>query len=396
MKSSKRKNTPISKDDISLPLPTQELLLMPTVALSDLHLTPPQMSPTNSISNTNLSIGRMKAGSQSGARNTLAFKAYVAYVNALAAYKNQISSMAAASDAFTRACEDLEVAMQSTPGIDQVKVKDLSALIDSTHVIANSHQTWAENLGQDVVDPLKRHLGDIMLTVKARQDKNKARIDDLVGKLHKEEEHSYKLSKKKQRDLVMLQDSLGLRVTLADEIKRLTVESASIGDVLASNSMDLLLNSCSATVFTQLETYESMMEGLKKLEMFGSGDLHAQRLASKETILRTVTPQMLPRQASLRSTPAPRSPSSNAGAGSFFPPDFEAPQPPGTELGLSYREIAPDDSISNIAPQYSAESIAAMEMNGGAPPQPPGMQRTASRNIPGPGPERKFRLFGGR
>ncbi|KAJ3377442.1 hypothetical protein HDU80_003271, partial [Chytriomyces hyalinus] len=206
MKSSKRKNTPISKDDISLPLPTQELLLMPTVALSDLHLTPPQMYPTNSISNTNPSIGRMKAGSQSGARNTLAFKAYVAYVNALGVYKNQIASMAAASDAFTRACEDLEVAMQSTPGIDQVKVKDLNALIDSTHVIANSHQTWAENLGQDVVDPLKRHLGDIMLTVKARQDKNKARIDDLVGKLHKEEEHSYKLSKKKQRDLVMLQD----------------------------------------------------------------------------------------------------------------------------------------------------------------------------------------------
>ncbi|TPX63260.1 hypothetical protein CcCBS67573_g08725 [Chytriomyces confervae] len=388
MMSSKRKNTPINKDDISLPLPTQELLMIPTVALSDLHMTPPRMSPTNSISNTNPSLGRMKSGSQSGARNSLAFKAYVAYVNALGVYKSQISSMAAASDAFVRACEDLEVAMQSTPGVDQVKVKDLNSLIDSTHVIANSHQIWAENLGQDVVDPLKRHLGDIMLTVKARQDKNKARIDDLVGKLHKEEEHSYKLSKKKQRDLVMLQDSLGLRVTLADEIKRLTVESASIGDVLAANSMDLLLNSCSATVYTQLETYESMMEGLKK----------ARRLflkpSSKESILRTVTPQMMPRQASLRSTPAPRSPSSNAGG--FFPPEFDAPQPPGTELGLSYREIAPDDSISNIAPQYSAESIAAMEMNGGAPPQPPGMQRNASRNIPGPGPERKFRLFGGR
>ncbi|KAJ3249960.1 hypothetical protein HDU77_007251 [Chytriomyces hyalinus] len=393
--SSKRKNTPINKDDISLPLPTQELLLMPTVALSDLHLTPPQMSPTNSISNTNPStIGRMKAGSQSGASNTLAFKAYVAYVNALGVYRNQISSMSAASDAFVKACEDLEVAMQSTPGIDQVKLKDLSALIDSTHVIANSHQIWAEDLGQDVVDPLKRHLGDIMLTVKARQDKNKARIDDLVGKLHKEEEQSYKLSKKKQRDLVMLQDSLGLRVTLADEIKRLTVESASIGDVLASNSMDLLLNSCSATVFTQLETYESLMEGLKKLEMVAGGDLHAQRLASKESILRTVTPQTMLRQASLRSTPAPRSPSSNAG--SFFPPEFEAPLPPGTEIGLSIykEEIAPDDSISNIAPQYSAESIAAMEMNGGAPPQPPGMQRNASRNAAGP--ERKFRLFGGR
>ncbi|KAJ3231747.1 hypothetical protein HDU78_007503 [Chytriomyces hyalinus] len=393
--SSKRKNTPINKDDISLPLPTQELLLMPTVALSDLHLTPPQMSPTNSISNTNPStIGRMKAGSQSGASNTLAFKAYVAYVNALGVYRNQISSMSAASDAFVKACEDLEVAMQSTPGIDQVKLKDLSALIDSTHVIANSHQIWAEDLGQDVVDPLKRHLGDIMLTVKARQDKNKARIDDLVGKLHKEEEQSYKLSKKKQRDLVMLQDSLGLRVTLADEIKRLTVESASIGDVLASNSMDLLLNSCSATVFTQLETYESLMEGLKKLEMVARGDLHAQRLASKESILRTITPQTMLRQASLRSTPAPRSPSSNAG--SFFPPEFEAPVAPGTEIGLSIykEEIAPDDSISNIAPQYSAESIAAMEMNGGAPPQPPGMQRNASRNAAGP--ERKFRLFGGR
>ncbi|KAJ3223718.1 hypothetical protein HDU81_008990 [Chytriomyces hyalinus] len=371
---------------------------MPTVALSDIHLTPPQMSPTNSISNTNPSIGRMKSGSLSGARNTsntLAFKAYVAYVNALGVYRNQISSMAAASEAFVRACEELEVAMQSTTGVDQVKLKDLNSLIDSTHVIANSHQIWAEDLGQDVVDPLKRHLGDIMLTVKARQDKNKARIDDLVGKLHKEEEQSYKLSKKKQRDLVMLQDSLGLRVTLADEIKRLTVESASIGDVLASNSMDLLLSSCSATVFTQLETYESLMDSLKKLELIGGGDIHAQRLASKESILRTVTPQTMLRQASLRSTPpAPRSPSSNAG--SYFPPDFEAPQAPGTEIGLSIykEEIAPDDSISNIAPQYSAESIAAMEMNGGAPPQPPGMQRNASRNAAGP--ERKFRIFGGR
>ncbi|KAI8612245.1 hypothetical protein BC830DRAFT_1137648, partial [Chytriomyces sp. MP71] len=89
---------------------------------------------------------------------------------------------------------------------DDARMKDLNALIDSTRMIANAHQVWAENLGQDVGDPLNRHLGDIMLTVKARQDKNKARIEGLVTKLHDEEDHSYKLSKKKQRDLVMLQE----------------------------------------------------------------------------------------------------------------------------------------------------------------------------------------------
>ncbi|KAI8616817.1 hypothetical protein BC830DRAFT_167094 [Chytriomyces sp. MP71] len=120
--------------------------------------------------------------------------------------------MAAASEAFVRSCEELEavVSQSASSGTgsvqDDARMKDLNALIDSTRMIANAHQVWAENLGQDVGDPLNRHLGDIMLTVKARQDKNKARIEGLVTKLHDEEDHSYKLSKKKQRDLVMLQE----------------------------------------------------------------------------------------------------------------------------------------------------------------------------------------------
>ncbi|KAJ3194895.1 hypothetical protein HDU82_002290, partial [Entophlyctis luteolus] len=80
----------------------------------------------------------------------------------------------------------------------------------------------AENSAHDAEQPLVKHLMDIQGTVKTRNDQNNARINDLARLMHEEEEESYKLGKKKQRDLGELQESLNLRMNFADEIKRLS------------------------------------------------------------------------------------------------------------------------------------------------------------------------------
>ncbi|KAJ3010607.1 UNVERIFIED_CONTAM: hypothetical protein HDU68_002051, partial [Siphonaria sp. JEL0065] len=275
---------PIRKEDISAPIPSSELLLIKAEPIAQLQqrTTSPanSHSPHNSLSRSGhprpLSASASVVGhSEFGGSSAVAFKSYQNFVSALGMYRMQIAAMAAASEQFVRACEELEVQfvnLDSHPDLNPTRIRDLHALIDTTHLLANTHQTWGDALGQDIVEPMNKHMVDILTTVKAREVKNNARINDLAKRLTAEEEESYRLGKKKQRDLVSLQDSLSLRVTLTDEIKRLTVENSKMADVLSTNSVDLLLNSCSGVIYTQMEAYDTIIDGLKKIELFESGD----------------------------------------------------------------------------------------------------------------------------
>ncbi|KAJ3080240.1 hypothetical protein HK100_010199, partial [Physocladia obscura] len=129
------------------------------------------------------------------------------------------------------------------------------------------------------------------------QDKNAQRINDLARRLHEEEEESYKSGKKKTRDLVTLQESLAVRVSYAEEIKRLTNENARLADKLTFNSVDLILNTCSAAVGIQMEQYDVIIDGLKKIDLFETGDYKQIRDNSKEAIQRILSPATMSRQA---------------------------------------------------------------------------------------------------
>ncbi|KAJ3315542.1 hypothetical protein HDU76_002150 [Blyttiomyces sp. JEL0837] len=194
---------------------------------------------------------------------------YQTFVQALGSFRRQILALANASEAFVRALEDLSDYVPGAQIREPHLVGDLDFLIDSTHLIANAHQIWAESLERDFEEPLMRHMNELMNKVKIRQKENKVKIDELVERLHKEEEASYKMAKKKQRDLATLQNSLNVRVSLADEIKRLTVESATMQDILAANSVEPILSNCASGVRSELETYDRIMEGLKKIGAFG-------------------------------------------------------------------------------------------------------------------------------
>ncbi len=83
---------------------------------------------------------------------------------------------------------------------------DLDYLITSTHLISNAHQQWAEQLESRVEQPLNNRLFSVEDISKNQQIANTERVNILVNQLQMEETNSYKLGKKKQRDLATLQN----------------------------------------------------------------------------------------------------------------------------------------------------------------------------------------------
>ncbi len=57
-------------------------------------------------------------------------------------------------------------------------------------------------------------------------------------------------------------------MSLADEIKRLSSESQSVQDQLSAHSTEYVLKQCSIGVQKELQAYEIIMEGLKKVNIY--------------------------------------------------------------------------------------------------------------------------------
>ncbi|KAJ3415350.1 hypothetical protein HDV05_005087 [Chytridiales sp. JEL 0842] len=275
------------------------------------------------------------------------------FVQALGSYRRQIQAMAAASEAFVRALEDFA---EFVEGADVKRVEvvgDLDFLIDSTHLVANSHQIWADCLERDFEEPIVQLANDIFNRAKNVQRENKQRVDDLTARLQNEENISYKLGKKKQRDLATLQNSLSLRVSISEEIKRLQVESSQIHDTLASRSVESILTNCAAGVRAELENYERIMEGLKKIGAFQTDE--------PPNNLQSFPPTTPPNQNS--TDPLFTQPLPNLNLTYPASPLSSTTHPPSQPSRRSYlrysfynspaTEIHPQDSVSNVIPRQS-------------------------------------------
>ncbi|KAJ3019925.1 hypothetical protein HKX48_001569 [Thoreauomyces humboldtii] len=286
----------ISKNDISHPTP----LLSPQQAqaasqMHDLH--PPTDSgihlanPSNGNNNSHpnspthplppsippFSAGRFdSSASVAGGPNDpkilrrnlppprLTLRQYQSFVQALAVYRRQVLAMARAGETFARALEELADFVPAAQIRRPHVVGDLDFLIDSTHLVSNAHQIYAESLERDFELPLVDSLKEIETRTRITRVENKSKVLELVERLDREEK-SNGLGKKGKRDMAVIQSSLNVRMSLADEIKRLTVENQTIHDSLSHASMSYILESCASGVRAELQTYETVHEGLKKL-----------------------------------------------------------------------------------------------------------------------------------
>ncbi|EGF82877.1 hypothetical protein BATDEDRAFT_86391 [Batrachochytrium dendrobatidis JAM81] len=201
----------------------------------------------------------------SDAPPTLNLRQYQSFTQAVAVYRRQIQAMAAATDTFVRALEELSDCVPAAQLSNASVVADLDFFIDSTQLLVNTHQIWASTIEKEIEEPLFGNIETIIAKVKTQQVDNKSRIQGLINELHSEEDKSYKMKKKKQRDLAMLQDSLNVRVSLADEIKRLSIENETLYDTLSHEDMENILNLISRGVVAELETYDTIMEGFHKI-----------------------------------------------------------------------------------------------------------------------------------
>ncbi|KAI9101227.1 hypothetical protein DFS34DRAFT_676751 [Phlyctochytrium arcticum] len=209
----------------------------------------------------------------------LTMRQYQSFVQALAVYRRQVQALAAASETFVRELEDIAEFVPAATIKRPHVIGDLDFLIDSTHLIANAHQTWGETLEREFEAPLSRDLQEIAARASSKQADNKKHIAQLVQRLNIEEDKAHKLGKKKPRDVKALQSfslpidpcviqSLNVRMSLADEVKRLTIESQSMHDIMSHQHMEYILEHCASGVRAELENYETVYEGLKKLGAF--------------------------------------------------------------------------------------------------------------------------------
>ena len=84
-------------------------------------------------------------------------------------------------------------------------VSNLDFLIDSSQLVANANQTWAENVAHQVEAPLDRIIQDIPHLAKGKHDANRQKLKVLIQQLHAEEDLSYRLKKKRSRDVNAVQ-----------------------------------------------------------------------------------------------------------------------------------------------------------------------------------------------
>jgi len=193
---------------------------------------------------------------------------YQDFLQAVAAFRKSIQATAMTAEKFVRALEDVTNYASKTNITRPHILADLDFLIDSTQLFANANMIWAEALEREFEGPIATDIKAHQARGKLTQHTNQKKINELIASFHKEEHDSYKKGKKQQRDLGMLTNSLNSRVSYVTEIKRLLIDNSSIYDRLASESVEFILEHCAIGIRRELETFETIVEGLKKLGAF--------------------------------------------------------------------------------------------------------------------------------
>ncbi|KAI8915543.1 hypothetical protein EDD86DRAFT_196300 [Gorgonomyces haynaldii] len=227
---------------------------------------------------------------------TMTLIQFQSFCQALAVYRRQIQAMAAATETFVRALEELSDCVPAAHVQNTKAVQDLDFLVDSTQLIANAHQIWASSIQRELEEPMSGFVEQIMQQAKQQQEYNKQRIQQLISQLHMEEDTSYKQKKKNRRDLDSLQQSLNVRMGLADEIKRLSLENEHMFDILAQKKVEPILLNLQRAVTAEMETYETILEGMHKIEVQGKMFGHQKKDSSlsKAPTVRSVDVPTLP------------------------------------------------------------------------------------------------------
>ncbi|RKP02588.1 hypothetical protein CXG81DRAFT_17728 [Caulochytrium protostelioides] len=295
---------------------------------------------------------------------------YQAFVQAVGAYKRQIQQMSLATESFVAALEGLNEMARNAhanagaghsaggsavgadgsggprgyldgtdgplPGTPASQTgstvtpppflshtaRDLELLIDTTHLVSNAHSILAEQFERDFEVPLTKQVMKTLTDVKLRQRENKLVINELATQLQREEEAAHKRAKKKIRDPAALQNSLNVRMSLAADIKHLTLESEHLQDQLAAKSLQFVIASCGGGARALLDMYDRINEGLKKLGAYEAAlnDGGSSSSSTGPANPRPIEPACAPRPL------APAAPASRPRAPA--PPSTPKPPPP--------------------------------------------------------------------
>jgi hypothetical protein len=148
--------------------------------------------------------------------------------------------------------------------------------------LSNTFTGWGNALEREVETPFISDFKDLTNSGKSIQDNNHKKLDALMGMLQKEEDISYQLGRKKQRNFETLQSSLNRRVAISNEISRLQKENETLMDDLTAERTDKILAITINGVRPQLETFAMIHEGLIKLS--SSLDLKFNPLDSEQEL----------------------------------------------------------------------------------------------------------------
>jgi len=245
------------------------------ISKSDISVPVTMMKPMNdgSVSfqkgkGTDAPIMDLQVDEEAIEEPAMTMQQYQDFLQAVAAFRKSIQATAMTAEKFVRALEDVTNYASKTNITRPHILADLDFLIDSTQLFANANMIWAEALEREFEGPIATDIKAHQARGKLTQHTNQKKINELIASFHKEEHDSYKKGKKQQRDLGMLTNSLNSRVSYVTEIKRLLIDNSSIYDRLASESVEFILEHCAIGIRRELETFETIVEGLKKLGAF--------------------------------------------------------------------------------------------------------------------------------
>jgi hypothetical protein len=197
-------------------------------------------------------------------------------------YRKQTTALAAATETFVQALQEFSDCVPegfkklTTENITNRKlVKDLDFLIDSSQILANCHQRYANDLQNYVEEPFTNSIPIITQKSVERRKSNTIQINDLQAQLHIEESKV----KKTKRNSRIIGHSLKTRLGLAEKIKKLAVDNENTIDSLTHEHGPVLLGYLSNALEAEIDTYETVLEGFRKIFLH---DINSETKITKE------------------------------------------------------------------------------------------------------------------
>jgi hypothetical protein len=191
---------------------------------------------------------------------SLTLRQYSALIQGLVSFKRQILALSSAAQSLVRE-------LQEVVDVTVPDMAELNFLTDSIQLLCNTFTNWGPGVEREVEIPILQDFKELTSSGKSIQDNNSKKLSALMGMLQKEEDVSYQLGKKKQRDFETLQSSLNRRVVISNEISRLQKENENLMDDLTAERANKVLSIVINGIRPELEAFAMIHEGLTKLSI---------------------------------------------------------------------------------------------------------------------------------